>query len=118
MQLSFGLPRVEPINVVLVIGPDLFQVSDEEPYERRIYWITEAPDCVDIVVLCECLPSVGPRTILTTPPGQIAGIEDLIEITDDGRLLLGGNRDNRIPSGNCRQNKRDRKPSKDFRWGR
>ena len=53
---SVALLCVEPVDVVLIVSPGLFQVADRGGlHEGCVGWIAETPDCIDIIVLGERL---------------------------------------------------------------
>ena len=88
---ALGLRGIEPVVHVAVVGPGLLHVADGEIAHHRCFLIAaEAPDGFDTVMLGERLAQLRGATgdEVNDSGSQIAGVEDLVEITDDERIIF------------------------------
>ena len=103
---ALALFRVEPIDGAAFIGEYLFQI----PYGKRLgrsraRFIRKTPDGVYVVMFGDSLEELRavPRDYVDSTVRQIAGVEDLVKISDDERIRFRRNYDCSIARGQNRQ---------------
>src|SRR5215469_7041717 len=96
---AFAVLRVEPVDGTTLVGPDLLQITSGTKLSHRCgRFIAEAPDGIDVVVLRESLTQFhgAARYKVDDAAGEVAGVEDLVEIADKSGAAFAGNRDHGV----------------------
>src|SRR2546421_5235727 len=86
---AFALHRLEPVDGAPFISEDLLQVSGRKRFCCcRAGLVTEAPDGIHVLMLGKDLEEL--RTVsrdnVDGTSGQIAGVEELIQVPGDERI--------------------------------
>src|SRR5579863_5891407 len=107
---AFRLLHIEPVDGAAFIGKHLLQIPHRESLCRcRVSSIRKTPDCIYIVVFGNGLEQLrcGPGHNIDHASRQIAGIENLIEISHNKWVGFRRNHDRSITCGHNRQDQRE-----------
>ena len=96
---AFALFHVEPINGAAFVGEHLLQIANRKSFHRRgAGFIRKTPDAVDVIVFSERLHQFrgAAGNYVYDAIRQIAGFENLIEITGNQRVFFRRNGHHRV----------------------